>query len=119
MATQSPERSPKSSAMSYYPPSESQGGWRWLNGPDEVRSVGGMDSDKLQFACEYNAQFEDSSSTVIVRNGYLVAEWYENSALTTTRFDIWSCTKSFTGTAYGSSWEIAETGDCRPRRPSS
>lgn len=93
---------------SYYPLPESQGGWRWLRGPDEVRSVGGIDPDRLQFACEYNAQFEDSSATVIIRNGYLVAEWYENSALATTRYDIWSCTKSFTGTAFG-----ILLGDCR------
>lgn len=92
----------------YYPPPESQGGWRWLESPDEIASVGGMDPDKLLFACEYHSHFEASAGIVIVRNGYLVAEWYENSALTTTRYDIWSCTKSFTGTAYGILFD-----DCR------
>jgi CubicO group peptidase (beta-lactamase class C family) len=60
-----------------------------------------MDPERLALACESNARFDASSGMVIVRYGYLVAEWYENSALTTTRYDIWSCTKSFTGTAYG------------------
>jgi CubicO group peptidase (beta-lactamase class C family) len=85
----------------YFPPPESQGGWRWCKSDDEVRSIGGVDPGQLQFACETNARFDDVSGVVIVRNGWMVAEWYENSALTTTRHDIWSCVKSFTGTAYG------------------
>lgn len=93
---------------SYYPPPESQGGWRWLRSAEEVREVGGADPERLQLACEYNAHFDASAAVVVVRHGHLVAEWYENSALTTTRYDIWSCTKSFTGTAYGILFE-----DCR------
>jgi CubicO group peptidase (beta-lactamase class C family) len=69
-----------------------------------------MDPDRLQLACEWNEHFANSSAVVIVRRGYLVAEWYENSALTTTRFDIWSCTKSFTGTAYGLLFEDSRQG---------
>ena len=95
------QRSSAAPASHYYPAPESQGGWRWLKGAAEVRSVGGMDPERLALACESNARFDASSGVVIVRRGYLVAEWYENSALTTTRYDIWSCTKSFTGTAYG------------------
>lgn len=95
----------------YYPLPESQGGWRWLKGPEEVRSIGKLDPDALQLACETNARFDDSSGLVIIRYGWLAAEWYENSALTTTRYDIWSCTKSFTGTAYGVLFE-----DCRQGR---
>jgi hypothetical protein len=88
-------------AAVYVPPPESVGGWRWLASPEAVRALGGIDPERLGLACEYNARFDASSGVVIVRHGYLVAEWYENSALTTTRYDIWSCTKSFTGTAYG------------------
>ena len=32
----------------YVPPPESAGGWRWCKTADEVRSIGGMDPDKLQ-----------------------------------------------------------------------
>jgi CubicO group peptidase (beta-lactamase class C family) len=94
----------------YYPDSESRGGWRWLENDDEVQSIGGMDPFKLGLACEYNAHFPNSNGVVIIRHGHLVAEWYENSTLTTTRFDIWSCTKSFTGTAYGLIFEDARQG---------
>ena len=34
-------------ADAYFPPPESQGGWRYLTSPDEVRQVGGMDPVKL------------------------------------------------------------------------
>lgn len=89
-------------AKSYYPPPESEGGWRWLKSPEEIRSIGGMDPDKLQLACERHAQFSPcAAGMVIVRNGHMVAEWYENPCLATTRFDVWSVTKSFTATAYG------------------
>lgn len=97
-------------ARTYYPPPESQGGWRWLQKPEEIRGIGGMDPVKLQLACEWNEQFDSSSSVVIIHNGYLVAEWYDNWTLTATRFDIWSCTKSFTGTAYGLLFEESRQG---------
>jgi CubicO group peptidase (beta-lactamase class C family) len=38
---------------------------------------------------------------VVIRRGHLVAEWYENGARPDTTFNIYSCSKSFTGTAYG------------------
>jgi CubicO group peptidase (beta-lactamase class C family) len=90
-----------SASPGYYPLPESHGGWRWLRSDEDIRSLGMMDPDALQLACEYNAHFDASAGVVIIRNGYIVAEWYENSALTTTRYDVWSCVKSFTGTAYG------------------
>ena len=85
-----------------YPAPESGGGWRWLETPEAVREVGGMDAAALRLAAEAHAlQTGTTASVVVVRHGWLVAEWHEVSALATTRFDVWSCTKSFTGTAYG------------------
>jgi CubicO group peptidase (beta-lactamase class C family) len=90
------------SVETYFPPPESAGGWRRLESPQEVRQVGGLDPARLRLAAEYNAFLASTtSSLVVVRRGWLVAEWYEVSALATTRYDVWSCTKSFTGTAYG------------------
>jgi CubicO group peptidase (beta-lactamase class C family) len=87
---------------SYFPPPEPEGGWRWLPDADAVRNVAGMDYQKLRLAGEYNAFLASTtSSLVVIRHGWLAAEFHEVSALATTRFDIWSCTKSFTGTAYG------------------
>ena len=95
----------------YYPPPESNGGWRALLSPQEVRDVAGMDSRQLQLAAEFNAlQSSTTSSLVVIRRGWLAAEYHEVSALATTRFDIWSCTKSFTGTAYGLLLEDSRQG---------
>ena len=43
----------------------------------------------------------DSWAIAIVRHGYLVREFYAFNVLIPTRFDIWSGTKSFTGTSWG------------------
>lgn len=90
-------------AECYYPPPESQGGWRWLREPEEVRAVAGMDPDRLDLVQREQEVLHggDSWGVVIIRRGYLVREFYTFNVLTTTRFDIWSGTKSFTGTAWG------------------
>ena len=86
----------------YFPEPESQGGWRWLDDQDQVRSLAGMDAERLELAFEEQHNFySDSSAIVILRNGYLVRESYSFNVLVPTRFDIWSGTKSFTGTAWG------------------
>jgi CubicO group peptidase (beta-lactamase class C family) len=43
----------------------------------------------------------DSWGVVIIRHGHLVREHYTFNVLIPTRFDVWSCTKTFTGTAWG------------------
>ena len=90
-------------AEAYYPPPESQGGWRWLKEPDEVRAVAGMDPEKLDLVRQAEEFLHGGHSwgIVIVRHGYLVREFYTFNVLVPTRFDVWSGTKSFTGTAWG------------------
>ncbi len=93
---------PESDQAVYYPPPESQGGWRYLKDPDEILSVAQMDPDRLeQVRQEQEFLYSDSSGVVIIRHGYLVREFYTFNVLIPTRFDIWSCTKSLTGTAWG------------------
>jgi CubicO group peptidase (beta-lactamase class C family) len=86
-----------------YPPPESQGGWRCLEGDDAVRSVAGIDPTKLERVLEqqYLLWGGESWAIVIIRHGYLVREAYTFNVLVPSRFDIWSGTKSFTGTAWG------------------
>lgn len=92
-----------SDSKTYYPPPESKGGWRWLEGVEEVRSLAGMDHDKLDLVHRMQDLLcgGDSWAIVIVRHGYIVREFYTFNVLIPTRFDIWSGTKSFTGTAWG------------------
>jgi CubicO group peptidase (beta-lactamase class C family) len=103
-------------ATVYFPPPESHGGWRWLGNADEIRVHAGMDAARLEGVGELHDRSGATCSVVIIRNGYLVAEWHENSALTTTRYDIWSCVKSFTGTAYGVLFDDCRRGTLPPER---
>ena len=96
----------------YYPPSEARGGWRWIDGPDEIRTVAGFDPEKLELVRQLQEFFYGSESwaIAIVRHGYLVREFYTFNVLIPTRFDIWSGTKSFTGTAWGLLLEDSRQG---------
>jgi CubicO group peptidase (beta-lactamase class C family) len=86
----------------YTPPRESAGGWRWCKTPDEVRSLTGMDPRKLDLLKEKQLQlFAGPWQIIIIRKGYLVAEWYGVPTMPTTTFDGWSSTKSSTGIAFG------------------
>jgi len=94
---------PSRDTNGYYPPPESKGGWRWIETPEDVRTLAGMDPDRLELV-RLRQEFlygGDSWAIVIIRHGYLVREFYTFNVLIPTRFDIWSGTKSFAGTAWG------------------
>lgn len=97
-------------ADNYYPPPESQGGWRFCHSPKEVRDLAGLDARRLQQVGESQMLLYggDSWSIVVIRHGYLAWEFHTFNILFPTRFDIFSGTKSFTGTAWGMLLE-----DCR------
>lgn len=89
-------------AETYFPPSESAGGWRACQNDEEVRSLGGMDPQRLNLIKDQQLQvFQGPWSIVIIRHGYLVAEWFGVPTMPHTTFDVWSCTKSATGVAFG------------------
>jgi CubicO group peptidase (beta-lactamase class C family) len=87
----------------YYPPPESQGGWRYLTTDEQIRQMAGMDPEQLELVRQIQGFLfgGDSWGIVIIRHGYLVREFYTFNVLVPTRFDVWSCTKSFAGTAWG------------------
>ena len=95
---------PSRDAERYYPPPESiVGGWRRLDSAEAVRRFAGMDQERLERVREHQESLhgEHSWGIAIVRHGYLAREFYTFNVLVPTRFDIWSGTKSFTGTAWG------------------
>jgi CubicO group peptidase (beta-lactamase class C family) len=90
------------SAETYYPPSESGGGWRRCQTDDDVRNKAGMDPKRLRLIALSQSQvYGGPWAIAIVRKGYLVAEWFGVPTMPATTFDVWSCTKSATGIAFG------------------
>lgn len=96
----------------YFPPSESKGGWRYLTTAEDIRESGGIDPEKLQLIEERQHFLHggDSWAIVIVHNGYLVKEVYTFNVLYHTRFDIFSATKTFTSMAFGLLLEASRRG---------
>ena len=84
-----PPGKPASDAVArhYFPPPESEGGWRKLDKPDDVRRLAGMNPARLDALREWLLHSDDRNfAAVVIRNGYLVLEVERgNSARTDTR----------------------------------
>jgi CubicO group peptidase (beta-lactamase class C family) len=93
----------RSTNPDYFPPPESKGGWRYLKEPNDVHEAAGMDATKLEevYRGQESRYGDHSWSIAVIRHGWLVREFHTFNVLAHTRFDIWSGTKSFSGTAWG------------------
>jgi CubicO group peptidase (beta-lactamase class C family) len=71
----------------YFPPRESQGGWRKLESPEAVRRAAGMDPAKLDQLKQWLLQSDDRNfAAVVICRGYVVLEVERgNSAKTDSR----------------------------------
>ena len=93
----------------YFPPPEDRGGWRSLlperGEPDaeqkaKLREAAGVDWDKLREAWRHNEAAPGASGLLVIRRGYVVGEWYKDCDRAT-EFNIYSCSKAYTSTAFG------------------
>ena len=102
VAESGPSAAKSDQAEAYYPPSESDGGWRRINSDEDVRKLAGFDPELLDYVGSYQREvYGGPWVIVVIRHGYLVREWYGVPAMPQTSFDAWSATKSATGTAFG------------------
>jgi CubicO group peptidase (beta-lactamase class C family) len=61
-----------------------------------------MDPEKLDLVGRENSVLYGGPwALLVVRHGYIAGEWMGVPAMPQTTFDVWSCTKSATGIAYG------------------
>ncbi len=107
-------RVPSANAAGAHPPPESEGGWRSLvrtnARPDaaertEVRKKAGLDIDRIWEAWTYAATFGIDQSLLVIRDGWIAAEWnYAGAA------PVNSCTKSLTGLALAKLFELSDAG---------
>jgi CubicO group peptidase (beta-lactamase class C family) len=90
---------PVSRAEDYFPPAESQGGWRMLNDPDSIRKIAGMDPDKLTKVRQWLRDSDDRNfAAVVIRRGYIVLEEERRNSSITNTARVASCSKAICAT---------------------
>ncbi len=88
-------------AADYFPPPDSQGGWRTLVGAKEIREKAGMDLARLEAAYQVCEKGTPNGGLLVVRNGYLVFEKYFGRASRNANPDMASTGKAYTSIACG------------------
>ncbi len=87
------------SGPEYFPPSESQGGWRKLIEPKEIRQLAGMDPAKLESLKQWLLESDTRPfAAVVIRHGYVVLEVERNRNAKTHTGDVKSCAKAICAT---------------------
>jgi len=106
-----------SSAQSpYYPPPESQGGWRKLDQAADIRSIAGVDPGKLAALREWLlASDRRDFAALVIRRGHIVLELERNSSSVTATGNIKSCAKAICATVAGIAAERSRQG-ATPRK---
>ena len=96
----------------HFPLSESDGGWRLLDKEIDKSVASNINYEQLNQAIEEYKLFFDNvaSGVIVIKDGLLVKEHYSFMTLPGSRFDVWSCTKSFTGIAWGLLLEESKNG---------
>ena len=87
----------------YFPPPESEGGWRKNTDPDFIRSLG-VDPVKLEEFGKYNMSLYSHSGKkgcIVIKNGWIVGEWYEGTGAETYLNGIASNSKAWAMLLFG------------------
>ena len=88
-------------AADYFPPPDSEGGWRMLKDAKEIREKAGMDLPKLEQAFDFTQRCSQNGGLLVVRRGYLVYEKYFGRAHRNANPDMASTGKAYTSIACG------------------
>lgn len=88
-------------AADYFPPPDSEGGWRTLKSSYDIRSKAGMDLARLEDAYAVTEMSTTNGGLLVVRHGYLVFEKYFGLADRNSNPDMASTGKAFTSIACG------------------
>lgn len=88
-------------AVDYFPPPDSQGGWRTLQDSRAIRRKAGMDAAALERAYDFTQRCTQNGGLIVVRKGYLVFERYFGRAGRNVNPDMASTGKAYTSIACG------------------
>lgn len=94
------------------PEPEKGSGWEVLTSDNDHLQKAGVDRSRLERVFELQDFLFGGQNwaAVIVRDGRIVHEHASFMGLATSRFDVWSCTKSLTGTAWGLLFDDSRKG---------
>ena len=88
-------------AADYFPPPDSEGGWRSLKDAASIRELAGMDLARLEQAYDFTQRCSQNGGLLVVRRGYLVFEKYYGRAHRDANPDMASTGKAYTSIACG------------------
>ena len=89
------------SSSEYFPPPDTEGGWRTLTEAGEVSRVAGMDLARLDEAFRFIQGTTKNGGLLVVRDGWLVYENYFGKGHREATANLGSVGKSFTSVAVG------------------
>jgi CubicO group peptidase (beta-lactamase class C family) len=85
----------------YFPPPDSDGGWRTLTDAAKIRKAAGIDLNRLDQAFQFIQETSQHGGLVVVRHGYLVYEKYFGKGNREAHPDMASIGKAFTSISCG------------------
>src|SRR4051812_41785901 len=88
-------------ADDYFPPPDSDGGWRATKNAGETRRLAGLDTAQLDRAWEFTQRCSQNGGLLVVRHGYLAFERYYGRANRNANPDMASTGKAYTSIACG------------------
>jgi len=95
----------------YFPPPESQSGWRKLDQPDEIKRIAGMDPNKLSELKDWlMASDKRNFAAVVIRNGYIVLEVERGNSAKTDSRRVASVSKAICATVLAIASERSQRG---------
>ncbi|MBM3882177.1 MAG: serine hydrolase [Verrucomicrobia bacterium] len=98
-------------ASVYYPPPESQGGWRKLQTADDIRRIGGMDPRKLDELREWLLQSDKRAfAATVIRHGWIVFEVERGNSAKTDARRVASVSKAICATVLAIASEQSKQG---------
>lgn len=95
----------------YFPPPESQGGWRKLEKSDDIHSVGRMSPDKVADLKQWLLDSDKRDfAAVVIRHGYLVLEVERGNSAKTDSRRVASVSKAICATVLAIASERSQRG---------
>lgn len=102
----------------YFPPPESNGGWRMLDQPDDIRRIGEMDPARLDELKQWLFRSDKRNfAAVVIRHGYIVLQVERGNSSKTDARRVASVSKAICATVLAIASEQSQRGET-PRKMS-